>query len=43
MTAILWIIGAVVLVLVLLVGWGLLAMAARLDQDDEDNLGVRRS
>ena len=43
MTAVLAIVGAVVVVVGAIVGWGMLAMAAQLDQDDEDELGVRRS
>ena len=43
MSAVLWIIGGVTLLLVLLVGWSICALAGNLDQQDEDELGVRRS
>ena len=43
MTTALLIVGIVVLALVLLVGWGIIAMAGDIDQDREDGFGERRS
>ena len=43
MSTVLLIGGGVVLALVLLVGWGIIALAGDIDQDREDRCGERRS
>jgi len=43
MTAVLLIVGIVVLAIVLVVGWGIIALAGEIDQDREDRFGERRS
>ena len=43
MITVLLIVAVVVLAFVLLVGWGIIALAGNIDQDREDRFGERRS